>query len=804
MQSPLSAVKRAAKPHFDLNRLRLHSEHPTHFVVHDGQQLHKFLKPLAPRITKRIRGLKRVDDDAFPSPSAYTPQIPEAPEEFHADPETPDVGDYEEPAPEPEASREDVDVPHPSADIGAVNESPEVHHEEESHEPSLLEFHPSQMLHNAWSTIADSKLGKDVGSAVDTLGTDPTIYRPPAATKAATRPQAESGSGAAFPSAGFGVGAGHEDEEDLANVPKPRLKASLPVASARTAGAPRGGGAPQAAAPSADASTSAPGWLQGAQGALDEQANQLGQWGGEQGREIENYKAQRDAVDDKFEQQKADNLKLQQTTQQAIDKQQIDPKRYFQGVTGGFRHAMMALAQGLGALGAAYAHTPNFAQQIVQNTIDRDIAAQKSELGKKQNLLSTYMQQGHDLASAERMAKADLYDTLSASLNGLKARYGTAIDQQKLMTAKSMMDKTAADYRHEVAVRQAQLETLQVNARFAEPNARARLSSMGIANQSGSLQNRLTMENAPLDMAIRRNLATAQGVNVPAVPTPQVVELARRANAKIAAKRGYARGGVVEHHADPAAPDVGDLTPEEESALQQVNAYQQFQQHGITQPSGYISPQQLYMQAARQNAGMPAPPGTPQVGQPQQQPTQAQPSAPVGQGATQSYRFDPGFSGIPLDQRVVKFLDPNVGGKLVLLPDGTYGVASSPKEAAELKVEFGKIADFQQTVNELVEHHNKHGITVPYSQADQDGDALVAQAVSQLNDLKGLKRLTNEDVKIIQQEIAHPGMVHGSVFEAKMARLQSMINTRLGNAMRYQLNIPSSNGQYAAPRTAGQ
>jgi hypothetical protein len=83
----------------------------------------------------------------------------------------------------------------------------------------------------------------------------------------------------------------------------------------------------------------------------------------------------------------------------------IDPQRIFSGTAGAFKGIAAALAAGAGAYGAAINHTQNFAQQAIDNVINRDIMAQEAALRTKKdtadNALSDLVRRGMSLEQAK-------------------------------------------------------------------------------------------------------------------------------------------------------------------------------------------------------------------------------------------------------------------------------------------------------------------------------------------------------------------------------------------------------------------
>jgi hypothetical protein len=77
----------------------------------------------------------------------------------------------------------------------------------------------------------------------------------------------------------------------------------------------------------------------------------------------------------------------------------------------------------LGGIGAGMTGGPNQALEIIQNAISRDMEAQKANLGKKQSLLSMYVQQGHDVQDAMKLAAAHELAAVEGQLKASASRY---------------------------------------------------------------------------------------------------------------------------------------------------------------------------------------------------------------------------------------------------------------------------------------------------------------------------------------------------------------------------------------------
>ena len=103
--------------------------------------------------------------------------------------------------------------------------------------------------------------------------------------------------------------------------------------------------------------------------------------------------------------------------QQAATGEQIDPGRMFTGnPVGGI---LAVIASGLGALGAAAGGGQNFAQQIIDQAIDRDIAAQRANIAQRQHRADNALQRlgvlyDGDLDMAEQALRGAMHSWADA------------------------------------------------------------------------------------------------------------------------------------------------------------------------------------------------------------------------------------------------------------------------------------------------------------------------------------------------------------------------------------------------------
>jgi hypothetical protein len=109
----------------------------------------------------------------------------------------------------------------------------------------------------------------------------------------------------------------------------------------------------------------------------------------------------------------------QQAMFERVANNQIDPRRFLNDRTTGER-IMGAIGMVLSGAGSGLTGQPNLAVQVVQAAIDRDIAAQKTNLEKEQTLLGYNIQQTQNELAAAKFTQAALWNIYAARLEANK------------------------------------------------------------------------------------------------------------------------------------------------------------------------------------------------------------------------------------------------------------------------------------------------------------------------------------------------------------------------------------------------
>lgn len=157
-------------------------------------------------------------------------------------------------------------------------------------------------------------------------------------------------------------------------------------------------------------------------------AHMLSQAQQDVGKQQERVLADAQSAQIEFQNNYADKMaKLDRATGEARDAYasgKIDPQRlWHEAGTGGRIAAGIGLI--LGGIGAGLTGGPNQAVAMMDKLIERDIDAQKADLGKKHSLYSMYLQQTHNENTAHSMAKLDMATAVQGQLQMISARSAT-------------------------------------------------------------------------------------------------------------------------------------------------------------------------------------------------------------------------------------------------------------------------------------------------------------------------------------------------------------------------------------------
>lgn len=150
----------------------------------------------------------------------------------------------------------------------------------------------------------------------------------------------------------------------------------------------------------------------------------------------------------------------------AIQNQNIDPTRLWNNagtgnkILAGIGILLSGIGSGLQGHGAQ-----NIALNVIDKEIDRDIDAQKTELGKKQTLFSENLRLLGDARAARAATKAQLLSVAQTQANAIAARSGS-----KEATAKMQMINAGVDIQKAQLNRQAKMFSMLTNEGGSNPD----------------------------------------------------------------------------------------------------------------------------------------------------------------------------------------------------------------------------------------------------------------------------------------------------------------------------------------------
>lgn len=112
----------------------------------------------------------------------------------------------------------------------------------------------------------------------------------------------------------------------------------------------------------------------------------------------------------------------------------IDPNNYMKSLSGGQR-AMTAIGLILGGIGSGLAGGENPAMQYLMKNVDKDIDAQKANLGKQNNLLSAYRDQYKDDVAALQMTRATMLGQIEDRMKEEALKKGDQLSLSRMQQA---------------------------------------------------------------------------------------------------------------------------------------------------------------------------------------------------------------------------------------------------------------------------------------------------------------------------------------------------------------------------------
>jgi hypothetical protein len=156
----------------------------------------------------------------------------------------------------------------------------------------------------------------------------------------------------------------------------------------------------------------------------------------------------------------ADRTQEYQRIVDDIKASKIDPMRAWSS-RGAGEKASATIGLILSGIGSGLTGQPNLAMEVIQKQIDRDIDAQKTELGKKENLLSAHFRQTGDIMQAEQLARADKAAMIQGQLESAAAQSGSAVAMAEAKKFGAMLQLQIIPQVQQYAMFRAQMDMMR-------------------------------------------------------------------------------------------------------------------------------------------------------------------------------------------------------------------------------------------------------------------------------------------------------------------------------------------------------
>jgi hypothetical protein len=139
--------------------------------------------------------------------------------------------------------------------------------------------------------------------------------------------------------------------------------------------------------------------------------------------------------------------------------QKIDPTRVWSNMSTGNR-VLAGISIFLGGVAGGMQGTENRALGIIQDAVNKDIDAQKADMGKKQNMLSLNMAKYNNINDAAAATKAQLLSITQAQINQSAAKMGSKQALAAAQVANGQIDLQKAQLVSQISTSQAAAEKL--------------------------------------------------------------------------------------------------------------------------------------------------------------------------------------------------------------------------------------------------------------------------------------------------------------------------------------------------------
>lgn len=190
------------------------------------------------------------------------------------------------------------------------------------------------------------------------------------------------------------------------------------------------------------------------------EAKALGQQGSEQAAASSQYIGDMNALSG-ASQKKTDALMNEyEAFKKDISNSHINPNHYMESMSTGSK-IQTAIGLLLGGMGGGITHQGNPAADFLEKSIERDIAAQQSNLGKKENLMSANMKMFGNIRDATEMTRLQMNAVMAAKIQQAAEKTQDPLAKAKAQQAIGQINQTVGPTLGGMAMRQQALEGTQ-------------------------------------------------------------------------------------------------------------------------------------------------------------------------------------------------------------------------------------------------------------------------------------------------------------------------------------------------------
>jgi hypothetical protein len=135
----------------------------------------------------------------------------------------------------------------------------------------------------------------------------------------------------------------------------------------------------------------------------------------------------------------------------------IDPEHYIKNMSTGHK-IMTGIGLILGGMGSGLTHQPNLAFEFLNNQINRDVEAQRTDMANKSNLFTANLNRTGDLINATNMTRMNALDLNSMHIKQLAAGMQDPVQKANALGIAGKLDQEASQVQQGIATRQALMQ----------------------------------------------------------------------------------------------------------------------------------------------------------------------------------------------------------------------------------------------------------------------------------------------------------------------------------------------------------